>query len=203
MRPRPEERRFHYRDSSSAPPSPLRPIYRSISSASTIRTASAAEYWAMRRGGHRDHLRHRLRQLLAAAVRRRGHLRQELQGQDPGHRGHRLAVERQRPRLGRHHPDRQPHRRRQKPQNSRSISTWRSTKGLGSEHARHSISLGVGNRRHGVGPDAVVRRGRRAAAQDHRPGQGLRSACSTACVVGDDPAARAAAERKRKLEPRA
>ena len=100
--------------------------------------------------------------VLAAAVRRRRHLRQELQEQDPRHRGHRPAVERQRARLRRHDPDRQHDLDGGQAEElvARSVPGGRDASWARRRRVT-SIALGVGNDSTAGGDDAVVRRRRR------------------------------------------
>ena len=92
------------------------------------------------------------------------------------HRGDRSAFERVRARLGGDDPDRQPHQlvapaRRQLV--ARPVPGGRA--GARQEHAHHQHRAGGGDRQRRPRRDAVLRRGRRAAAEDHRPGAGVRS----------------------------
>ena len=111
----------------------------------------------------------------AAAVRRRRHVRPELQEQDPADRGHRPDVERQRARHGRHDPDRQLHRGRQA-ENSSLDQYMAVERKLGAATRVTSIAVGVGDDSTAGRDDAVVRSRRRAAAQGHRSGAGVQHA---------------------------
>ena len=85
------------------------------------------------------------RPVLAAAVRRRRDVRQELQEQDHRRRGHRPHVERQRALDGGHDPDRQLHRLATKPKNSSLDQFLAVEQKLGAATKVTSIALGVGN----------------------------------------------------------
>ena len=159
-----------------------------------------AEFWAMKRTDSRDGLRPRVRQLLAPAVRRRRDLRQELQGQDPrsskgidhlsnanGHdsagtilTGSRIDGN-------------------AKPRQlvARSVPRGRAR---ASARARRvtSVALGVG-----IDVTESGSRSRSARAAPRCPRSSIRCRPSTSLfanlAVPNDPAARAAAERKRKV----
>ena len=116
----------------------------------------AAEYWGMRGATSPEsrstgclskaptprQVRHRLPQLFTAAVRRRGHVRQELQRSNPPGRGPRLA--RRRARRRGHHLDREPAQRRSRA-NSSLDQYLAVEKGLGAATRRSNIVLGVGD----------------------------------------------------------
>ena len=90
-----------------------------------------------------------------------------------------------------------------KPKNSSLDQFLAVERKLGAATRVTSIALGVGDDAHAGGPDAVVRPGRRAAAQDHRPGAGVRHAVLRLRRRRTIPAAAAAAMRSRKPWARA
>ena len=139
------------------------------------------------------------RAVRAAAVRRRRHLRQELQEQDPADRGHRPDVERQRARHGRHDPDRQLHRGRQAEELvARSVHGGRAK--LGAATRVTSIAVGVGDDGTQAGTTLSFGPGGAPLPKIIDPVQAFNTLFS-GFVPTNDPAAAAAAMRNARQGP--